>query len=858
MGKKIIERRNFLSRILRISAALGLGNVLKTSEVNSTQAPALSKNDDQLTAYNGVYEGARLSQIAFPLGGLGAGTICLGGAGDLTSFSLHHRPALNQGVLAFTAVSIKGSEAQARVLEGPVPEQKLRPQFPDTGKSGTWGLPRFAQATFEAQFPFAKVHLRDNEVPLDVTLTAWSPFSPNDVENASLPVAAIEYEFVNRGEEHVDAVFAFFARNFLMRDSGRERLDEISSTEGGFVMHEAGSEERKSDEAWLGAWVNDPNAIVNHAWSNDTLDLLWRQFATGEYQARPSAQRGTADGAALFVPLSLSPGQAKTIRLALAWYVPNSTVFEPDWSQKDGRPVHYPQSPNTYRPWYAGRFSSIDSVIQYWRENYDSLRELALLFSNALHDSTLPDGVLEAISANLSVLKSPTVLRQIDGRIWGWEGVGDTSGDDGGGYGTSTHVWNYAQALPHLFPALERTLRETELGVNQDASGAQHCRTSLPIAPPTAAAPPWSRPAADGQLGGIIKFYRDWRICGDTSWLRRWWPRIRASLDYCIFTWDPNHRGLIEEPHLTTYDEDFWGPEALCTGLYLGALKAAIAMGHAVGNPVELYAQLLHRGKEAMENILYNGEYFVQKVERETPHNTFMWESVQRSDRSSDWMELVRRDGPPFQYGDGCLSDGAFGAWLCFVAGVDEILDRSKVESHITSVYRHNFRRDLSRHINFKRATFACNHESGLLICSWPKGRRPSIPTPYSDEVWTGVEYQVASHLISLGRVKEGLDIVRSCRRRYDGKIRNPFDEVEAGHWYARAMSSYALLQAFSGARYDAVEKVLYIKPMIKGDFRCFVSTATGFGTVGVRNGQPFVEAASGHIPCREIRYTPA
>jgi hypothetical protein len=128
----------------------------------------------------------------------------------------------------------------------------------------------------------------------------------------------------------------------------------------------------------------------------------------------------------------------------------------------------------------------------------------------------------------------------------------------------------------------------------------------------------------------------------------------------------------------------------------------------------------------------------------------------------------------------------------------------------------------------------------------------------YADEVWTGVEYQVASHLIALGKTEEGLEIVRACRRRYDGRVRNPFDEIEAGHWYARAMSSYALLQAFSGARFDAVERILYLRPAIKGDFCCFLSTASGFGTVGVKSGKPFVEVVFGQIPYREIKYTSA
>jgi hypothetical protein len=186
------------------------------------------------------------------------------------------------------------------------------------------------------------------------------------------------------------------------------------------------------------------------------------------------------------------------------------------------------------------------------------------------------------------------------------------------------------------------------------------------------------------------------------------------------------------------------------------------------------------------------------------------------------------------------------------------VLDAHKVESHLSAVHRYNFKNDFTHHANSRRPYFAWDYESGLVLCTWPHGGRPALAMIYADEVWTGIEYQVASHLIALGRTEEGLQIVRACRRRYDGVVRNPFDEIEAGHWYARAMSSYALLQAFSGARFDAVDKTLYLKPAIAGDFRCFLSTATGFGAVGVRNGEPFVDVAWGQIPYREIKYTRA
>ena len=191
------------------------------------------------------------------------------------------------------------------------------------------------------------------------------------------------------------------------------------------------------------------------------------------------------------------------------------------------------------------------------------------------------------------------------------------------------------------------------------------------------------------------------------------------------------------------------------------------------------------------------------------------------------------------------------------MCGLGEVLDARKVESHLLAVHRYNLKKDFSQLANTRRPYFACGDESGLLCRSWPRGGRPSLAMIYSDEVWTGVEYQVASHLIALGKTDEGLEIVRACRDRYDGRVRNPFDEIEAGHCMLRAMSSYALLQAFSGARFDAIEKILYLKPAIKGDFRCFL-TATGFGTVGIKNGKAIVEVVSGQIPYKEIKYTSA
>ncbi len=501
-----------------------------------------------------------------------------------------------------------------------------------------------------------------------------------------------------------------------------------------------------------------------------------------------------------------------------------------------------------YKPWYASRFKNLDEVTRYWTMHYNELKKNSELFRDAFYASTLPPEVLEAVAANLTILKSPTVLRQFDGRLWGWEGCGDNSGCCSG---SCTHVWNYAQAIPHLFPALERTLRETEFEVSQNDEGHQIFRTNLPISP----AVHDFHAAADGQLGGIMKIYREWRISGNTDWMKELFPYVKKSLDYCIETWDPKHQGYLEEPHHNTYDIEFWGPEGMCTSFYLGALTAFIEMSKASGEPVDAYQNLLSKGKTFIENDLFDGEYFIQKIKWTGLRAADPVEALRKSfsgNYSPEALEILQKEGPKYQYGTGCLSDGILGMWIASVCGLPEVVDNTKVKSHLESVYKYNLKTDLSEHVNPQRPSYACGKEGGLLLCTWPKGGQLSLPFVYSNEVWTGIEYQVASHLMLKGDVEKGLDIVRECRKRYDGVVRNPFNEYECGHWYARAMSSYALLEGLTGVRYDAVDRTLFVDSKI-GDFTTFLSTDTGFGNVEFKNGKVTVKMVYGNLDVKKI-----
>lgn len=806
--------------------------------------------------FDGSYSGSKLDRVAFPIGGIGAGMFCLEGTGAISNMSVRNHPDVFNEPVLFAAICIKGNPESARVLEGPVPDWKKFGRAGGKGAPGTdWGLVRFKNATFLARFPFAEITLRDNKLPLAVSVLGWSPFIPTDADNSSLPVGALEYNFKNTGSDVQNYVFSYNARNFMAiagNAGASNPPNRIKATQRGFILSQDGDANNPDKRGDFAIFTDDSSDSISTdlcwfrgAWY-DPLTMAWRHIQNGVAQNVASVE-SSASGASLYISFTLKPGEEKKIHVLMAWYVPETRIRlgePPTYTTDKAGSDESLLQPYYYRPWYSHKFNSIDSLIGYWHSQYSKLRQNTILFREAFYKSTLPAEILEAVSANLAILKSPTILRQYDGRFWAWEGSDDAVGSCPG---SCTHVWNYAQALSHLFPSLERSMRETEFGEDQNEEGHQAFRAALPI---RSLAHNFYA-AADGQLGGIMKVYREWRISGDSAWLAQIYPKVELSLNYCVRTWDPRHRGALEEPHHNTYDIEFWGPEPMCTSMYLGALEAISIMGGYLHHNVTQYQDLYLKGKRFMEEKLFNGEFFFQKTQ---------WTGLNAKDPieaskssygggySPEAVELLQKEGPKYQYGNGCLSDGVIGAWIAQVCGLVPPLDTLKIKDHLLAVYKYNFKNDLSNHSNPQRPAYALGHEGGLLLCSWPKGGQPSLPFVYSNEIWTGIEYEVASHLMFIGKVKQGLEIVRAVRKRYDGQVRNPFDEYEWGHWYARALSSYALLEALTGVRYDAVEKTLYVHSRI-GDFTTFLSTATGFGNVTLKNGMASIHTVFGQIP---------
>lgn len=412
----------------------------------------------------------------------------------------------------------------------------------------------------------------------------------------------------------------------------------------------------------------------------------------------------------------------------------------------------------------------------------------------AFYDSTLPRWLLDRVGSTVSILATNTCQWWKNGRFWGWEGVGCC-------HGTCGHVWNYAQAMARLFPELERSVRSMQdfaEGVGLQENGAIGFRGEG-----------WSLWAGDSQGGYILKAYREHLISEDDKFLRDVWPRVKRATRFLIEQ-DANGDGIIEGRQHQTYDQDYFGANTFVGSLYLGALRAAEAMATLMGD--NAFASecrtLFEQGRDATMKRLFNGEYFIQDVDL--------------------------KQHPDWQYGDGCLADQLFGQMWAHEVGLGHLYPEDAVKTAMSSVWKYNWAPDIAAQnaAHKPERWFAHPGEAGLFTCTWPKSKHlGEKSTRYRDEIWTGIEYQVAAHMIREGLVEEGLAICRAIHERYDASKRNPWNEIECGDHYARALASWSVLTALAGFHCDGPRGVFAFDPKLTPeDFRSVFTGPAGWG----------------------------
>ena len=818
-----------------------------------------------------VYRGERRRYVAFPLGGIGTGSVSLTGGGRFVDWSIRNRPDINQ-FNGYTHFAIKaerdGRLLDARVLNGPYDGNPTG--SPATRKFDGYGfganrdtlagVPHFADAVFTGRFPAAEIAFEDERFPGTVTLSAFSPFIPHEDRDSSMPVAAVTIEVENTTDLPLDYTIAGTLGN-LGCDSGVHRFVQ---RDGISALHlTSADEDRPPEQRGDLAILTDAEDVdhVNYHFRGqwfDSLSVYWREFARAgrlpqRHYDRPRDSQNMfhqPEHATLAAHVTLAPGERRSVRFAIAWNYPVGSIY---WFGRRGPGSPPSEGPvPTWTNYYATQWpDALASGSEAFRR-WDSLEGRTTAFRDSLFGSTLPPEIIDAVQGTLGVLRSATVIRLEGGEVWGWEGQHE---HEGSCEGSCTHVWNYQQALPHLFPALERTLRETEFAYNQLPNGGLTFRQRLPLGSGFDVI----GPCADGHFGAVIKAYREWKNAGDENWLRGRWPAIRRALEYAWSAenpdrWDPEKTGVLWGRQHHTLDMELFGPNSWLTSLYLAALKAGALMADAMaerdfGDEMRVMAR---RGGDYVDRELFNGRWYAQKLDLKDKSTVEAFDEGRAAGvLTQSFMDAYWSDEHgelKYQIGGGCLTDQILGQWHADLAGLGDLFDPAAVRTALASVFRENFRPTLRDHFNPCRV-YAYEGEGGLLLCSYPVGTQvPAVPAPYAEEVWTGLEYMMASHLILRGLVDEGLAIVRTARARHDGSNRNPWNEIECGSYYARSLSSYALLNAFTGLSFDARTHEIGFRPARMGNATYFWSAGRGWGEVAMEDQSVAIMVKGGEL----------
>lgn len=803
-----------------------------------------------------IYEGKKLKEISFPLGGIGTGSIGLMGNGNFIDWEIFNRPnkrSENLNTFFVLRAEYPDGKVVCKVLmgdynrdfSGNIGVERWHGYGCGASSGSMCAYPHFSNVSFKGEFPIAEITFTDDDFPAEVKLEAFNPFIPLDSENSSIPAAFFNVKV----KSLVDGVK--YTVIFSVNNPFKKTFNEDVSTDKYTAVKMKYADTSEDDAAYgdMTVATDAADPIIQPYWYRgrwkDGVTTFWYELERHSFTYRDynrdsdgkvKSGYNSIDVCSIGADMELSINEEKSTRFILSWNVPNYVNY---WEK-----VEEGQQRAMWKNYYATRFAHSNDSAIYALDNFDMLFSKTDIFRKSLHSATLDPVIIEAVSSTLSVLKTATVLRLEDGTFWGWEGLLE---DFGSCQGTCTHVWSYAYALCFLFPDLERSIRDSEFKTSVNDAGCMSFRTKLPLAPYD-----FTRPCVDGQMATVFKTYREWKISGNDEWLRSNWDTVKKLLEFAWHPenhheWDMNKDGVLEGRQHHTLDMELFGPSSWLEGMYLAALKAAAEMAEHLGEPdkADEYLEIFEKGKKWVKENLFNGKYFIQKVDLGNK------EYADHFDAPQYWNE--ERNELKYQIGEGCEIDQVLGQWHANLLGLGEIFDKDQLRSALQSIYKNNFK--CMRDFTNQWRVFALLDEKGIIMCDYPEDvSKPVIPLPYADECMTGFEYAYAGLLAQEGLTYECLEVVKAIRDRYDGEKRNPFNEIECGSNYARAMASFALLPIFSGFEYDAVKNFVGFTPIEKGYFKCLWSLEEGWGDFEQADGASRIILSDGSLTLTSVK----
>ena len=512
------------------------------------------------------------------------------------------------------------------------------------------------------------------------------------------------------------------------------------------------------------------------------------------------------------VTATIPAGGKTTLRFAIAWHFPNLSP-----KLELGK----------VRRHYATRFADARAVLAHFASHQDDLCQLTHTWVKTWNDSTLPQWLLDRSVLTTNTLQTQTCVILENERFWAWEGIGCCPG-------TCGHVWEYSQGHARLFPEIERNLREvTDYGIAQNPDGSIRFRGSNS-----------KTTAIDAQTSYILRTLRDHQLSDDPGYIKRVWPATRKALQYLIDFDSADKRGgldgLLDGMQHNTLDAEWYGKVHVLCSMYLASLRAGEELALAMGD--EKFATTVREiHRKGAENIakLYNGEFY---------------EQIEDPDHAK-----------AIGVGKGCYIDQVMGQFWANQVGLGRIYQADHQKSALRALWKYNFVPEYSSfRQGFKEGRhYATAGDSGLLMCSWPKGGlRPDFKKhwqyAYFNEFMTGFEYQAAAHMVAErddDLVQYGLAVTRAIHDRYSAaRGRNPYNEIECSDHYARAGASYAVFLAVCGFEFDQAKGRLAFDPVIqKNHFRAPFTTSKAWGTYEQNDGKATLTITHGTLTLNQL-----
>lgn len=587
----------------------------------------------------------------------------------------------------------------------------------------------------------------------------------------------------------------------------------LAESRGGAYTHGEGiaADSRLRGDCALAALGGKPSACAR--WTD--AGVLMKDFGDDGLLSGPAdsgeSPAGETWNGALAAAFTLKGGERGTASFVLTWHFPNVERF----GHRGNR--------------YAGWFADAADANAYVRKNLERLVADTRLYHDTMYATNLPYLAVDAITSQTVILRGPTCWWALKHKSTGSDYFAGFEGCYGCCPLNCTHVWNYAQSHARLFPEIGRNLRWYDFMHYLRQDGETQHRQHTPHGA-----------FIDGHCAVIAGAYREYLMSPDRSFLRTIYPGVRMAIEWLIERIDADEDGVNGGEQWNTYDVATNGAHTFLGSQYLSALAAGEAMARVMDDPgsAARWRKIREAGSAAQDERLWNGEYWIQ----------------------------IPDPRPARDYNTGCHSDQLLGQWWSHMLGNGYLYPPERVTTALRSIFKHNFKTSFEGFRQSPRR-YVLDDDSGLVMCTWPKGGRPNPFILYADEVWTGIEYEVAGLMIYEGLIDEGLAIVKAARDRYDGRIReglnsgpggNPFNELECGKFYARAMSSWSILLASQGFIYEGPVGRLGFKPRWKPeDHASFFCCAEGWGlftqTCAEGRQTETIECRWGTIPLREL-----